>query len=217
MNCRALLSILGIALSGANAQSAASASSRYILRGTIRDSATGRPVVGAYVWPILTAQGAVTDSLGRYEIGWPSSALHTFLVRHCTNRNLAQIRVDFRDTVVVERATVITSDAVPCPIGTRAPWSVDASDTASFTGHYIYSWEGGGWLADCDGRRTYAVHWESPLGVALSGYQKREGQQTYVRFVGRVADDQVPRIHPGPLFLVQRLQEVRRPDAKDCR
>jgi hypothetical protein len=223
------VAVLCLATGRAHGQPELTGTGGYVLQGTVRDSSTDRPVAGLYVWPIYSHWGAVTDSVGHYEIRWPRPSSHIFFVRGCTERNLATIHVDFRDSLVLNRDAVIAADPGPCPSGTRAPWAVDASDTVTFNGYYIYSWEGGGWLKSCDRHSTYRVDWESPLGPLLNRHRRREGQRTFVRARGRIAqhepaelptpqEEYVVRLSfPGPLFLVAQVEEVREPRRGDCR
>ena len=197
----------------------------YVLRGTVRDSSTGRPVVGAQIWPYLKAWGAVTDAAGHYELRWRGPAETTVMVRLCNGRNLAELHVDFfRDSLVRRNVVIPATAQAVCRPSDRLPWAVDARDTTSFRGHYTYSWEGGGWLEACDGVR-YAPDWDSPFGRQLRTRQQTEGQVTFVEFRGRVAPDHlnehIPPGYiigndPGPLFLVSRVVGVRDPTPADC-
>lgn len=203
--------VLASAAASADAQAP---SDRYLVRGVVRDSATGAPVAGAYVWPILQRRGAVADSAGRFEVSHPYTGTWMFLVRLCDDRNLAVLRVEFGDTTVLTREVNVVVPAQSCPPDWRPPWSVDAArDTTAFRGHYTYSWEGGGWLTSCDGR-NFSIDWESPLGPALRGRRAHEGQRSFVRFRGRVTED---GFIGRPLFLAARVEEVRPPLATDCR
>ena len=185
----------------------------YVLRGTVRDSTTGRPVPGAQIWPGLTGWGVVSDSVGRYELRWRYRSVQTFLVRLCGGPDLARVTVDFwRDSVIV-RDIAIAAPQHPCPADSRPPWAVDARDTTSFRGHYIASWEGGGWLEACTGERFHP-DWGSPLARALRE-RMRSGQRSFVRFRGRVGDDR--NYVFGPIFLVAKVDEVRDPRPDDCR
>ena len=188
---------------------------RYVLQGTIRDAMTARPVSGVYIWPIFQSWGVLTDSAGRYRLEWVNPAFMTFLIRRCTEENLGHLGVDFRTELLIERDVTIFANPGPCPNHVRPPWQVDASDTTLFQGHYIYSWEGGGWLEDCD-NRTYHVDWDSPLDAALRDRRQQEGQVTFLRLRGRIAEDHLGVVFPGPLFLVDRVEEARDPRDADC-
>ena len=198
----------------------------YLLRGTVRDSATGVPVSGARIWPFLKGWGVVSDDQGNYEMRWRGRALETFIVRLCEERNVATIKIDFfRDSVVQRDIPIAVSIVLPCASSARLPWAVDARDTTRFTGHYTYSWEGGGWLEACGGT-TYSPDWDSILGQRLRQRQQREGQVSFVRFQGRVAPDRlgdnlapglVQMNFPGPIYLVNKIEEVRDPRPDDCR
>jgi len=197
----------------------------YLLRGTIRDSSTGAPVSGARIWPYLKGWGAVSDERGTYELRWRGRAVETFIVRLCDERNVTTIQVDFfRDSVVQRDISIAASSHRSCTSDERLPWAVDARDTTRFRGHYTYSWEGGGRLRACGGA-TYAPDWDSALGQKLRQRQQREGQVSFVRFQGRVApdrlgDDLAPGLiqvnYPGPIFLVNKVEEVRGPRPGDC-
>jgi hypothetical protein len=198
----------------------------YILRGTVRDSTTGAPVSGARIWPYLKGWGVVSDAQGNYELRWRGRAVWTIIVRLCDDRNVTTIAVDFfRDSVVQRDISIAASSAGPCRSSDRLPWAVDARDTTPFTGHYTYSWEGGGWLETCGGT-TYSPDWDSALGQTLKQRQQREGQVSFVRFLGRVAPDRlgdnlapglVRMNYPGPIYLVSKVVEVRDPRPDDCR
>jgi hypothetical protein len=197
----------------------------YLLRGVVRDQSTGAPVADARIWPLHKGWGAVSDEQGRYELRWRGRAVWTFLVRLCEDRNVARFQVDFDEDSVPQRDLMVpASGHFSCPDSDRVPWAVDARDTASFVGHYIYSWEGGGWLETCDGA-TYSPDWDSVLGKQLRRRQQREGQRSFVRFRGRVAadrmeDDLAPGLvyvnFPGPLYLVNTVDEVRDARPGDC-
>jgi hypothetical protein len=186
----------------------------YVLRGTVRDSATGRPVPGAQIWPVLTGWGVVSDSVGRYELRWGYRAVHAFLVRLCGGPDLARVTVDFWRDSLISRDIAIVAPQHSCRANSRPPWAVDARDTTSFRGHYVYSWEGGGWLEACTGERFHPDR-GSPLATALRGRTRSEGQRSFVRFRGRVGDDRSYIV--GPIFLVAKVDEVREPRADDCR
>ena len=198
----------------------------YVLRGTVRDSSTGKPVVGAQIWPYLKAWGAVTDAAGHYKLRWRGRAETTFIVRLCNGRNLAELHVDFFRDSLVRRNVVIPAIGQPdCRPSERLPWVVDGRDTTSFRGHYIYSWEGGGWLEACGGAR-YTPDWDSALGRRLRTRQQTEGQVTFVEFRGRVAPDHLNEhippgyiiaYDPGPLFLVSQVAAVQDPTPTDCK
>ena len=210
-----LLTILVSARTG-NAQRPTDRAVGYVLEGTVRDSLTQRPVAGVYIWPLFRSWGAVTDREGRYRLRWPQRADWLLLVRQCDDRNLARVSVTFRDSLVIQRDVVISASGEPCPGAIRPPWVADERDTTSFRGHYIYSWEGGGWLASCDGR-TFHMDWDSPLGPTLRDRRTREGQHTFVRARGRVAEDGLNITFPGPLFVVAKVDSVREPQPTDCR
>jgi hypothetical protein len=184
----------------------AGAPSSYLLRGTVRDSATGRPVANAQIWPFRERWGVVTDANGRFRLRWHGPSTNTFIVRLCNGANLSTTTVEFFRDSVVDRS---------CTSADRLPWAVDARDTTTFKGHYIYSWEGGGWLEACD-RATYHLDWDSALGPRLEPYRRREGQRTFVRFRGRIAEDRLGVFFPGPIFLVGSVEEVRPPRPDDC-
>jgi len=206
--------LLVVALTGAGTATAQGTPRSYVLRGTVRDSATDQPVPGAQIWPILTGWGVISDSAGRYELPWGYRSVHSFLVRLCGGPDLARVTVDFWRDSVINRDISIAGPRQPCPADPRPPWSVDARDTTSFRGHYIYSWEGGGWLEACTGERFHP-DWGSPLGSALRGRRRSDGQRSFVRFRGRVGDDR--NYVSGPIFLVAKVDEVRDPRAGDCR
>ncbi len=194
----------------------------YVLTGTVRDARTGAPLPDIRIWPMEKGWGAVTDSAGRYELRWRGRAVWTFIVRHCGEQNLAAFQVDFFRESSIQHDVSLTGEPRQCTNEGRLPWSVDARDTTRFRGHYTYSWEGGGWLEACDGS-TYLPDWDSKLAAQLSQRQKREGQVTFVRFLGRVAPDNletppgtVRMTFPGPLFLVNTVEEVRDPRKNDC-
>jgi hypothetical protein len=193
------------------------------VQGTIRDAVTGRPLAGIYVWPFRRAWGAITDSAGRYELrGFYTGGQGTIILRYCADSNLAVIHLDFRTSHALERDTTLTLDDRSCPEEPRAPWAVNESDTTSFRGHYIYSWEGGGWLSSCD-QRTYSIDWSSVGGEwhsspwePLRAYQRKEGQRAFVRARGRVSKDYLDVFPSGPLFLVERIEELRDARKGDC-
>ena len=197
----------------------------YLLQGVVRDSVTGAPVAGVAIWPMDKGWGAVSDAHGHFQLRWHGRAVWTFLVRRCNARNLGKVQADFFHDSVVHRNIVINaSGQPPCTPGDRLPWSVDARDTTRFRGHYIYSWEGGGWLEACDGR-TYTPDWDSALAARLGRRQRREGQRSFVEFRGRVAPDDLAKDvppgmmymdFPGPLYLVSRVDTVRNPKPNDC-
>ncbi len=194
----------------------------YVLAGTVRDARTGAPLPDVSIWPMAKGWGAVTDSAGHYELRWRGRAVWTFIVRHCGEQNLDTFQVDFFRESSIQHDVLLTGEPRPCINEDRLPWSVDARDTTRFRGHYTYSWEGGGWLEACDGS-TYRPDWDSKLAAQLSRRQKREGQVTFVRFLGRVAPDNlatppgtVRLTFPGPLFLVNKVEEVRDPRKDDC-
>ena len=211
-----LLLVLPLLTRFANAQQPASSASGYVLQGTVRDSLTHRPVPGVHVWPLYRSWGAVSDAAGRYQLRWPLPAVWIFLVRKCDDQNLTRVSVTFRDTLVIERDILVSTSAAPCSLAIRAPWATDERDTTSFRGHYIYSWEGGGWLTSCDGHR-YHPDWDSPLASALRDHRGREGQRTFVELRGRVAEDGLDIDFPGPLFLVAKVVTTREPSPTDCR
>jgi hypothetical protein len=188
----------------------------YLLRGTVRDSATGRPVANAQIWPFRERWGVVSDANGVFRLRWHGPSTNTFIVRLCNGANLATTTVDFVRDSVVERDLVIPAAGQrPCTPADRLPWAVDARDTTAFRGHYIYSWEGGGWLEACN-HATYDIDWDSALGPRLRPYRRREGQRTFVRFRGRIAEDRLGVSFPGPIFLVRSVEEVRPPRPDDC-
>ncbi len=197
----------------------------YLLRGTVRNARTGAPVAGASIWPYLKGWGAVSDPQGNYQLHWRERAVETFIVRHCDERNLATIHVDFfQDSVLQRDVSIEASSDRPCADSDRLPWAVDSRDTTHFVGYYIYSWEGGGWLKACGGA-TYSPDWDSALAQALRPRHAREGQVSFVRFRGRVARDglgdapapgYVSMNYPGPLYLVNKVDEVRDPRPDDC-
>jgi len=197
----------------------------YVLRGTIRDTSTGVPVSEARIWPYLRGWGVISDKEGNYELRWRGPGVETFIVRRCDERNLATVSVDFlRDSVLQRDIAIAGSLNRECTSGDRLPWAVDGRDTTRFTGHYTYSWEGGGRLEACDGTR-YSPDWDSALGQKLRQRQKRDGQVSFVRFRGRIAQDHLADklrpgfVHvnyPGPLFLVHTVEEVRPPRRGDC-
>jgi len=195
----------------------------YVLTGTVRDARTGAPLPDVSIWPMAKGWGAVTDSAGRYELRWRGRAVWTFIVRHCGAQNLATFQIDFFRESSLQHDVSLTGEPRPCTNEDRLPWSVDARDTTRFRGHYKYSWEGGGWLEDCDGS-SYRPDWDSKLAAQLSRRQKREGQITFVRFLGRLAPDNLEApagtfrmSFPGPLFLVNTVEEVRDAGKDDCR
>ena len=196
----------------------------YVLRGTVRDAATGAPLPDASIWPIAKRWGAVTDSAGNYELRWRDRGVRTFIVRHCDQRNLTTFPIEFfHDSIIRHDVSVPVPDAQICPKESRHPWAVDERDTTRFVGHYIYSWEGGGWLKACDGT-TYDPDWDSKLANRLRNRKTRDGQVTFVRFRGRVVPDNIDtppglvRVNfPGPLFLVNKVEEVRDARPDDCR
>jgi len=204
-------------VSGLPAQEVRLLPENYTLRGTVRDTRTGTPIPDARVWPTDKGWGAVTDSAGNYELRWHGRAVWTFVVRHCGERNLDTFQVDFfRDSMIQHDVSLTLPDP------RRLPWAVDARDTVQFRGHYTYSWEGGGWLKACDGS-TFSPDWDSELARPLRARQSREGQVTFVQFKGRVAPDSLEtspgmiRLRfPGPLFLVNKVEEVRDPRGNDC-
>jgi hypothetical protein len=207
--------LFAVGVTGASVGAAQGTPRSYVLRGTVRDSATGRRVPDAQIWPILTSWGVVSDSGGRYELRWPYRSVHAFLVRLCGGPDLARVTVDFwRDSIINRDISITPSPR--CPVDTRPPWAVDARDTTSFRGHYISSWEGGGWLEACTGERFHP-DWGSPLGSALRKRNRRnrsEGRRSFVRFRGRIGDDRNYAF--GPIFLVVAIEEVRDPRADDC-
>ena len=196
-----------------------------MVRGTVRDSATGKPVSGARIWPYLKDWGVVSDEQGKYEIQW-GPGLETFIVRLCDDRNLATLRVDFlSDSVLHRDISIAASTGSACTKRDRPPWAVDARDTTLFTGHYTYSWEGGGWLEACDGA-TYTPDWGSALARALQWRRQVEGQVSFLRFRGRVAPDRlgdnlapgvIRMTYPGPIYLVNKVEEVRDSRPDDCK
>lgn len=193
------------------------------VRGTVRDSTTGRPLPGIYVWPFRRAWGAITDFDGRYELhGFYTGGEDTIILRYCTDSNLAVVHLDFTSSPVLERDTTVAIVDQSCSQEARSPWAVDGSDTTSFKGHYIYSWEGGGWLQSCDQQR-YSVDWSTAGGEwhsspwePLRAYQREEGQRAFVQARGRVSDDHLNVFPSGSLFLVQRIEELRDARAGDC-
>ena len=197
----------------------------YLLRGTVRDSGTSAPVPGARIWPYLKGWGVVSDTQGNYQLRWEGHGIETFIVRLCDERNLAEEHVQFLDDSIVRRdISVAIREHRPCTREERPSWAVDSRDTARFAGHYIYSWEGGGWLKACDGK-TYSPDWDSVLAEKLKRW-RRNGQVSFVRFQGRVAPDRLGEKvdsglvlghFPGPIYLVSRVDEVRNARPDDCR
>ena len=186
-----------------------------IIRGTITDSTTGRPISGLYIWPFRRAYGAVTDSNGQFE--FPDQfGINTFIVRACNDSNLTTVWADFSKSERVETRDTIPMPPFPCPQRTRPPWSVDASDSTMFTGIYTYSWEGGGWFTECGGK-THDMDLAAPILARLREYMKEEGQQTFLRMRGRVVDDHLRIFFPGPLLLAGSLIEVRPTRSNDCK
>lgn len=195
----------------------------YVLQGTVRDSRTGFPVREISIWPVDKGWGAVTDTDGHYELRWRERANWTFIVRHCDQQNLTTFFVEFfRDSIISHDVSITASDTHGCNSESRLPWAVDARDTTHFRGHYYYSWEGGGWLKACD-NTTYRPDWDSKLGEQLRRYWTRPGKVAFVRFEGRVAPDNIQAPpgtfstgFPGPIFLVNKVEEVRDARADDC-
>ncbi len=191
----------------------------YVLHGTVRDSSTGAPVQGARIWPFLKGWGVVSDSQGTYELRWEGYGTETFIVRLCEEQNLAAVGVQFLDDSIVHRdISVVIGEHRPCTSDERPPWAVDSRDTARFTGHFTYSWEGGGWLKSCDGK-TYSPDWDSVLAEKLKRW-RRNGGMAFVRFQGRVAPDNLGIVlghYKGPIYLVSRVEEARDARTDDCR
>jgi hypothetical protein len=209
---------LASACSGARPvpDSSAAPSAKYHLRGIVRDSATGRPVPGVWVWPIYRSWGVTTDSEGQFNLEWPYSSFHTFLIRKCSDENLASVGVEFRDTTVIERQIQVIAPLGQCAADVRPPWAVDARDTTQFRGFYVYSWEGGGFLLSCVGE-MFQMDWDSPLGPLVRGRRGEEGQHTFVRARGRIAvATRTGYSTGGELFLVGKVEEVRDPRSEDC-
>ncbi len=218
-SCRTALVLLGLGLPAkASAQGTSPPSGdrvpdSYVLRGTVRDAETGTPVSGVRIWPLLKNWGALSDQEGHYELRWRGFATESFLIRLCEDQNLATITVGFFDDSIVTRdIRIAASKERPCTSSDRLPWAVDVRDTTRFTGHYIYSWEGDGWLEACNGAR-YSPDWDSALGQRLRQWQQRDGQVSYVRFQGRVAPDHLSDRdsgtviigYQGPLFLAGKV------------
>src|SRR5689334_16723011 len=65
----------------------------YLLRGTVRDSATGRPVANAQIWPFRERWGVVSDANGRFRLRQQGPSTNTFIVRLCNGANLAATTV----------------------------------------------------------------------------------------------------------------------------
>lgn len=232
MRLSVLIFLLAVACTsdGADAQTSAVVRARrlprsYLLLGTVRDSATHRPVAGAQVWPVSKSWGTVTDARGHFQLRWHGRAGWTFIVRLCNGPNLATPMVDFFHDPRVRRIVSIDAKAlVVCTSNGRPPWAVDSRDTTAFRGHYIFSWEGGGWLEACGGTK-YEPDWDSALGAELRRRQQREGQVSFVRFRGRVAPDHLADNLPpgailgnafGSIFIVNRVEEVREARPLDC-
>jgi hypothetical protein len=184
------------------------------IRGTIVDSASGQPLPGLYIWPFRSASGTVTDSNGQF-VYTRQFGINTYIIRACTDSNLATIWVDFLKAPFTEAKRAIRNP-FPCPPGTRAPWAVDSSDTTTFKGIYTYSWEGGGWFAECSGK-THQMDHASPTWSALDPYTSKEGQQAYVEARGRVVEDHLGNSFPGPVLLVGPIMVVRPPRPSDCK
>ena len=143
------------------------------------------------------------------------SGVHTLLIQSCPFQTISMPRVDLRHDTNATLDIKVRISHDPCEQPRRPPWSVAATDTATFRGYYIYSWEGGGWLRGCDGRRFYP-DWESPLGAILQQHQQEEGQRTFLRLTGRIVDDGLDTLVPMDFFLVGRIDEARSPRPDDC-
>jgi hypothetical protein len=210
--------------SGSKAQQPQRLPESYSLQGTVRDARTGSPVPDVSIWPIEKGWGAVTDSAGHYALRWRELANWTFIVRHCDQQNRTTFFIEFfHDSVIHHDLSITGPDTVACSRESRLPWAVDARDTTHFKGHYHYSWEGGGWLQACDGA-SYHPDWDSKLGEQLNRWRGHGGNVAFVRFQGRVAPDNT-EVPPGtfrvgflgPLYLVNKVDEVRDARPDDCR
>jgi hypothetical protein len=185
----------------------------YVVKGTVRDS-VGKTISGAYIWPMFESRGVVTKRDGTFGIKMPPAGINTLLVRRCENQPPQRIRLVWNSSLHVLERDVVLPVVADCSPG-RAPWSVDARDTVSFRGYYVYSWEGGGWLESCDGR-SFEVDWDSPLGDKLRSRQKREGQKTFIQLRGRVAGYGRGTFTES-VFLVRKVSSIHSPRSDDCR
>jgi hypothetical protein len=184
-----------------------------IVSGTLRDSSTGRPIQGLYVWPLYHATGAVTDSLGHFRL--PNWA--PFVVRACNETNLAVLWTGAARDSVIALDTMVSAPRLPCEDPPRAPWVVDESDTVQFRGHFISSWEGGGLLMSCAGK-YFEVDKTEPgaLWAVVNAGGTFEGKQTFLRLRGRVVAAGFDLTPPGPVFLIGTVDEVRPAKPDDC-
>src|ERR1043165_6068624 len=123
---RALTVLFAQSLAVASSGVAQGTPRSYALRGTVRDSPTGRPVTGAQIWPGHTNWGVVSDADGRYELRWPYRSVQGFQIHVCGGPKLAEIAVDFWHDSITNRDIVIGRPQHGCPPDRRPPWAVDA-------------------------------------------------------------------------------------------
>ena len=67
---RTILALTSLPVMSCSLASSPATTPTYVVHGAVRDSATGHPLEGVYVWPLLESRGAVTDSVGSFTLTW---------------------------------------------------------------------------------------------------------------------------------------------------
>ena len=136
---RRFAQLFGVLLSAYGSVAAAQASEQhatYAIHGVVRDSLSGAPLPGVFIWAAWHRTGQITDSLGQFALRWAPGSPHLLYAGRC-ELALAQRQPPWlADSVLEYDIHLGVPYQMTCPESPRAPWVVDASDTSTLDGVY---------------------------------------------------------------------------------